>query len=228
MDANNFLNKREIFILENYPAMSYRAIGEKLGISTERVRQIKVAAERKIREWEFLLEWRRREEYFIILTLRRNDLWLITRSLEQHYFELSHKENHEDSRFLPRVTSLIEKIKNISGGRDLFKEVLDERQSFALKSYPLMTYKAIGEQLGVSSATAKRLRLRAIERIRAEKQKEYTIQAGQNWTTLVVRKKELRIIEKSLLYYEVFLSESDEDPDMPHTQELTKQLSKII
>ena len=45
-----FLTDREIFVLEHYPAMTYRAIGQELGISQERVRQLRVHAERRIRE----------------------------------------------------------------------------------------------------------------------------------------------------------------------------------
>lgn len=45
-----FLTDREIFVLENWPAKTYKAIGQDLGVSPERVRQIRVKAERKIRE----------------------------------------------------------------------------------------------------------------------------------------------------------------------------------
>ena len=44
------LTERELYVLKNHPAMTYEAIGIELGISPERVRQLKVHAERMIRE----------------------------------------------------------------------------------------------------------------------------------------------------------------------------------
>ena len=44
-----FLSDREIFVLQHHPAMSYKVIGEEWGVSPERVRQIKVYAQRKVR-----------------------------------------------------------------------------------------------------------------------------------------------------------------------------------
>lgn len=49
-ELTEFLTDREIFVLENWPARTYKAIGQDLGVSPERVRQIRVKAERKIRE----------------------------------------------------------------------------------------------------------------------------------------------------------------------------------
>ena len=49
-ELREFLTEREIYVLKNYPAMTYKAIGVELGISPERVRQLKVHAERMIRE----------------------------------------------------------------------------------------------------------------------------------------------------------------------------------
>ena len=43
------LTERERYVLERRPEMTYKAIGLELGISPERVRQIKVEAERKLR-----------------------------------------------------------------------------------------------------------------------------------------------------------------------------------
>lgn len=43
------LTERERYVLEHRPGMTYKAIGLELGISPERVRQIKVEAERKLR-----------------------------------------------------------------------------------------------------------------------------------------------------------------------------------
>lgn len=43
------LTDRERYVLERRPSMTYKSIGIELGISPERVRQIKVEAERKLR-----------------------------------------------------------------------------------------------------------------------------------------------------------------------------------
>lgn len=48
-DYSEFLTDREIFIIQNHPVMSYKTIGEKFGVSGERVRQIKVHVQRQIR-----------------------------------------------------------------------------------------------------------------------------------------------------------------------------------
>lgn len=44
------LTAQETFVLENYPAKTYKSIAQDLGVSTERVRQIRMKAERKLRE----------------------------------------------------------------------------------------------------------------------------------------------------------------------------------
>lgn len=49
-DYAEFLNEREIYILENYPGKNLKVLGEELGISNVRVRKIKECAKRKIRE----------------------------------------------------------------------------------------------------------------------------------------------------------------------------------
>lgn len=40
-DLQEFLSERELFVIENHPAMSYGKIGEQLGITGNRVAQIK-------------------------------------------------------------------------------------------------------------------------------------------------------------------------------------------
>ena len=46
------LTFQEMYVLENYPAKTYKVIAQELGVSPERVRQISVKAERKLREKE--------------------------------------------------------------------------------------------------------------------------------------------------------------------------------
>lgn len=43
-----FLSDREIYILQNRPGKTYKALGQELGICTERVRQIHRRALKKI------------------------------------------------------------------------------------------------------------------------------------------------------------------------------------
>ena len=46
------LTEQEIYAWENWPAKTYKVIGQELGVSPERVRQIWNKAERKMRERE--------------------------------------------------------------------------------------------------------------------------------------------------------------------------------
>ena len=87
-EYSEFLTDREIFVLDHHPTMSYRAISEELGISPERVRQLKVYAERKIRDEKRREQAAARGQLPVTLTLRRKDLWVIIRGLEAHLAEL--------------------------------------------------------------------------------------------------------------------------------------------
>ena len=82
-DYSEFLSDREIFVLQNHPAMSYKAIGDKLGISPERVRQIKVVAHHKIRGEKALEDAHARAEVPELLSLRRKDINLVLLALEE-------------------------------------------------------------------------------------------------------------------------------------------------
>ena len=62
-DLQEFLSERELFVIENHPAMSYGKIGEQLGITGNRVAQIKTMALRKIREEKHREEaWKRGQQ----------------------------------------------------------------------------------------------------------------------------------------------------------------------
>lgn len=83
-EYKDFLSDREIFVVEHHPEMSYRAIGEELGIGQERVRQIKVAAWRKIREEKKQEQAAERNKQTVTLNIRRKDLFIIARGLDAH------------------------------------------------------------------------------------------------------------------------------------------------
>ena len=82
-DYSEFLTEREIFIIQNHPAMSYKAIAEKFGVSPERVRQIKAHAQRQIRAEHARDEAHARALEPVQLTLRRKDVHLILWALRE-------------------------------------------------------------------------------------------------------------------------------------------------
>lgn len=49
---NKELTKQERYVLDNWQDKTYKAMGQELGVSAGRVRQILVKAERKLREQE--------------------------------------------------------------------------------------------------------------------------------------------------------------------------------
>lgn len=87
-ERSEFLTDREMFVLNHHPAMSYRAIGLELGISPERVRQIKAHAERRIREEERRELAEQRAQLPVTLTIRRADLTVIVRGLDSYRRDL--------------------------------------------------------------------------------------------------------------------------------------------
>ena len=82
-DYSEFLTEREIYVLQHHPAMSYKAIGFEFGVSPERVRQIKVYAERKVRAERARDETHARALEPVQLTLRRKDVYLILWALRE-------------------------------------------------------------------------------------------------------------------------------------------------
>lgn len=87
-EYSEFLTEREIFILEHHPAMTYKAIGQELGISSERVRQLKYHAERMIREEKRREQAAARGQLPIMVILRRKDLWIVIRALKNYSHHL--------------------------------------------------------------------------------------------------------------------------------------------
>ena len=82
-DYSEFLTEREIFVLQNHPAMSYKAIGEEFGISPERVRQIKNYAERKVRAERARDDAHARALEPVQLTLSRKDVQMLLWALRE-------------------------------------------------------------------------------------------------------------------------------------------------
>ena len=123
-ERSEFLTDREIFVLDHHPTMSYRAIGEELGVSPERVRQLKVYAERKIRDEKRREQTAARGQLPVTLTLRRKDLWVIIRGLEAHQSELlrpwadqrRNKENLEEDPDYHLAENLIQNLREILKG----------------------------------------------------------------------------------------------------------------
>ena len=82
-ERSEYLTEREMYVLDNHPGLSYQKIGVQLGITAERVRQIKQQALRHVRE-----EKRRelaiaRGNELVHLTLKRNEVWLLMRGLRE-------------------------------------------------------------------------------------------------------------------------------------------------
>ena len=80
-ERNEFMTEREIFVLDHHPDMTYKAIGENLGISSSRVRQIKVHALRLLREEKRREQAAKQAQQPVTLTLKRKDLWILIRGL---------------------------------------------------------------------------------------------------------------------------------------------------
>lgn len=80
-ELKEILTERELYVLKNHPAMTYKAIGIELGISPERVRQLKVHAERMIREEQKRELESTKGQKLVTITLQRRDVWLVIRAL---------------------------------------------------------------------------------------------------------------------------------------------------
>ena len=117
-----FLSEREIFILENHPSTSYVKLGAVLGITGNRVAQIKRAALRKIREEKILEAARERGRLKVSYELNRAECHLIIRALEHFATFLSpgnHKAlnnpNYEKDPDIARCDALVERLRYALG-----------------------------------------------------------------------------------------------------------------
>ena len=98
MESIDYLSDREIFILQNHPTMTYKAIGDKFGISAERVRQIKAYAERKVRKQKNKEYNAKRALEPVTITIERRELQLILRALNAFYKSILAKEYDQRRR----------------------------------------------------------------------------------------------------------------------------------
>ena len=88
---SEFLNERELYILEHYPAMTYKAIAAEMGVSTERVRQMRIHAERMIREEKRRDQARERAAQNVTITIQRRELWLLFRALDTYRVDILYR-----------------------------------------------------------------------------------------------------------------------------------------
>lgn len=115
-----FLSEREIFILENHPRTSYAKLGSMLGITGNRVAQIKCAALRKIRDEKKREAARERGRIKVSYELNRAECHLIIRALEHFATFLTpgnHKArnnpNYEKDPDIARCDALVERLRNV-------------------------------------------------------------------------------------------------------------------
>ena len=95
-ELSEFLDEREIYILENYPQKNLKVLGEELGISNVRVKQIRDGAKRKIRKQKRIEQEEEIAPVLLSRTLQRRDAWVLLRALE-NYHECLYKEWHVDA-----------------------------------------------------------------------------------------------------------------------------------
>lgn len=126
MDLQDFLSEREIFVLRNHPTITYKAIGEQLGVTPERVRQIKVNANIKIRKEKRRELQNQKGERPITLTIKRKELQLIIRGLSEYSWELTRqkyrKKSPTDKNIDPDIQPADELISKLQG-------ILDQQQN---------------------------------------------------------------------------------------------------
>lgn len=92
----DYLNERERFVIINHPAMSYSQIAAHFAVSPERIRQVKVAALRKIKDHNLQERMMERGRERVEVSLLRSDVWLMIRALEK--YQLNLVRNHADMR----------------------------------------------------------------------------------------------------------------------------------
>ena len=114
-DLQEFLSERELFVIENHPAMSYAKIGEQLGITGNRVAQIKTMALRKIREEKRREEAWKRGQQKVDHSLTRSQCYLVIRALGEYAVYLTPSNirtrtnpNYEPDPDIARCEALIE------------------------------------------------------------------------------------------------------------------------
>ena len=91
-----FLTERELYILENYPQKTLKALGKELGITSVRVLRIRDGAKRKIREQKRMEQEQDVAPVLLSRALQRRDAWVLLRALE-HYNACLYNEWHVDA-----------------------------------------------------------------------------------------------------------------------------------
>ena len=90
-EPNEFLTEEEIYIIKHHPSMTYKSIGEKLGISISRVRRLKVNAERKLQEEGLRESAELKDQASISFTLGKKEVCCIIKSLYNQQIALLSK-----------------------------------------------------------------------------------------------------------------------------------------
>ena len=123
-DLQEFLSERELFVIENLPAMSYAKIGEQLGITGNRVAQIKPMALRKIREEKRREEAWKRGQQKVDFALSRSQCYLVIRALREYAVYLTpsnirvrNNPNYEPDPDIARCEVLIESLRAALDGK---------------------------------------------------------------------------------------------------------------
>ena len=123
-DLQEFLSERELFVIENHPAMSYAKIGEQLGITGNRVAQITTMALRKIREEKRREEAWKRGQQKVDHSLTRSQCYLVIRALGEYAVYLTPSNirtrtnpNYEPDPDIARCEALIESLRAALDGK---------------------------------------------------------------------------------------------------------------
>ena len=112
-DLTDILSPRQIYILQNHGAKTYATLAAELGISSERVRQIKVEAERAIRAEKQREQQEEQNKITLLLPMTRWDTFLLLRALDQYYIDLLrvNRRRKIPDPDLNRCVALIEEIR---------------------------------------------------------------------------------------------------------------------
>ena len=96
--------------------MTYKAIAAEMGVTTERIRQIRVSAERKIREEKRRDQARERAAQLVTITIQRRELWLLLRALETYQIDilLKNRKCLEEDPDYSLTETLITKFRTIN------------------------------------------------------------------------------------------------------------------
>ena len=124
-NLSEFLSEREIYIMENYPKKTLKALGEELGITNVRVMRIRDYAKRKIREQKRIEQKQDVAPVVLPHTLRRREVWVLLRALE-HYNQCIYKEWHVDAD--PERVKMEPDYVATQALIEMFREVLTQYQ----------------------------------------------------------------------------------------------------